>query len=160
MTEGLNPLNDTLILTNLPSGTLFNSRNHLNVLLSDVLVVLAGGPGTLHEIGLCLSLKRPTTVDQYWRLLANIPDTVGHEEHASAISGGRYGFLAMGDYWKPVPEGQGGADFPIARELSAVGRETRDEVRRLVAGDGAMAAFRTAAEAWAVLEPEVRRLIK
>ena len=42
MREGLNPFNDTLIFTNLPAGHAHpNSRNHLNVLLSDAIVALA-----------------------------------------------------------------------------------------------------------------------
>ena len=77
MREGLNPFNDTLILTNLPAGHAHpNSRNHLNVLLSDVIVALAGGPGTLHEIGLARHYGRALAADCYWSKIAAVPDEV------------------------------------------------------------------------------------
>ena len=77
-TEGLNPFNDTLLFTNLPAGHAYpNSRNHLNVLLSDVIVALAGGPGTLHEIGLARHYGRALAADCYWRGMAAVPDEVG-----------------------------------------------------------------------------------
>ena len=75
MREGLNPFNDTLILTNLPAGHAHpNSRNHLNVLLSDAIVALAGGPGTLHEIGLARHYGRALAADCYWSKIAAVPD--------------------------------------------------------------------------------------
>ena len=77
MREGLNPFNDTLILTNLPAGHAHpNSRNHLNVLLSDAIVALAGGPGTLHEIGLARHYGRALAADCYWSKIAAVPDEV------------------------------------------------------------------------------------
>ena len=77
-TEGLNPFNDTLLFTNLPAGHAYpNSRNHLNVLLSDAIVALAGGPGTLHEIGLARHYSRALAADCYWREMAAVPDEVG-----------------------------------------------------------------------------------
>ena len=78
MREGLNPFNDTLIFTNLPAGHAHpNSRNHLNVLLSDAIVALAGGPGTLHEIGLARHYGRALAADCYWSKIAAVPDEVG-----------------------------------------------------------------------------------
>ena len=78
MREGLNPFNDTLIFTNLPAGHAHpNSRNHLNVLLSDAIVALAGGPGTLHEIGLARHYGRALAADCYWSKIAAAPDEVG-----------------------------------------------------------------------------------
>ena len=77
MREGLNPFNDTLIFTNLPAGHAHpNSRNHLNVLLSDAIVALAGGPGTLHEIGLARHYGRALAADCYWSKIAAVPDEV------------------------------------------------------------------------------------
>ena len=78
MREGLNPFNDTLIFTNLPAGHAHpNSRNHLNVMLSDAIVALAGGPGTLHEIGLARHYGRALAADCYWSKIAAVPDEVG-----------------------------------------------------------------------------------
>jgi len=51
------------ILTHLPSsgerGTEPMSRNHINVLTSDVIVALPGGPGTLSEVTLAVKYERP-----------------------------------------------------------------------------------------------------
>ena len=85
-TEGLNPFNDTLLFTNLPAGHAYpNSRNHLNVLLSDAIVALAGGPGTLHEIGLARHYSRALAADCYWREMAAVPDEVGRTCHLPCI---------------------------------------------------------------------------
>jgi len=40
-------------------GTESLSRNHINVLTSDVVVVLPGGPGTLSEVELAVRYERP-----------------------------------------------------------------------------------------------------
>lgn len=75
--EGLNPFNETLIFTNLPAGHAHpNSRNHLNILLSDAIVALAGGPGTLHELGLARHYGRALAADCYWSKMAAVPDEV------------------------------------------------------------------------------------
>lgn len=51
------------ILTHLPlsgeRGTEPLSRNHINVLTSDVIVALPGGAGTASEVGLALAYRRP-----------------------------------------------------------------------------------------------------
>ena len=51
------------IYTHLPlsgeAGTDHRSRNHINVLTSNVLVALAGGPGTASEVALALRYGRP-----------------------------------------------------------------------------------------------------
>ena len=58
-----NPWVDISILTHLPlsgvRGTELESRNHINVLSSDVVVALPGGPGTRSEIELALAYARP-----------------------------------------------------------------------------------------------------
>ncbi len=58
-----NPWVDLPILTHLPlsgaRGTEPESRNHLNVLSSDVVVALPGGPGTRSEVELALAYARP-----------------------------------------------------------------------------------------------------
>ena len=51
------------VLTHLPlsgdRGTDPLSRNHINVLTSDVIVALPGGPGTLSEVTLAVKYERP-----------------------------------------------------------------------------------------------------
>ena len=58
-----NPWVDVPILTHLPlsgpRGTDPQSRNHINILSSDVVVALPGGPGTRSEIELALTYARP-----------------------------------------------------------------------------------------------------
>jgi uncharacterized protein (TIGR00725 family) len=59
----VNPWVELPILTHLPlsgaQGTDPLSRNHINVLSSDFLVALPGGPGTLSEVELRLQYGRP-----------------------------------------------------------------------------------------------------
>ena len=54
---------DVPIFTHLPlrgpRGTELQSRNHINVLSSDVVVALPGGPGTRSEVELALTYGRP-----------------------------------------------------------------------------------------------------
>ncbi len=58
-----NPFVELAILTHLPlmgrSGTDPMSRNHINVLSSDVLIALPGGRGTLSEVKLAVRYGRP-----------------------------------------------------------------------------------------------------
>ncbi len=58
-----NPWVEIPILTHLPlsgkRGRQQLSRNHINVLTSDVVVALPGGAGTASEIALALAYKRP-----------------------------------------------------------------------------------------------------
>jgi len=58
-----NPFVELAILTHLPlsglSGTEPLSRNHINVLSSNVLVALPGGPGTSSEVALAVRYRRP-----------------------------------------------------------------------------------------------------
>ncbi len=58
-----NPWVDVPILTHLPlrgaRGTEPQSRNHINILSSDVVVALPGGPGTRSELELALTYGRP-----------------------------------------------------------------------------------------------------
>lgn len=58
-----NPWVEIPIKTHLPlsgnQGTDALSRNHINILSSDVLIVLPGGPGTLSEVELATRYNRP-----------------------------------------------------------------------------------------------------
>jgi uncharacterized protein (TIGR00725 family) len=58
-----NPWVEVPILTHLPStgaqGGEATSRNHINVLSSDVVIVFGGGAGTLSEVELALAYDRP-----------------------------------------------------------------------------------------------------
>ncbi len=58
-----NPYVELAIMTHLPlggtSGTDVLSRNHINVLSSDVLIALPGGAGTASEVALALLYRRP-----------------------------------------------------------------------------------------------------
>lgn len=58
-----NPWVDVPIRTHLPllgeQGTEPLSRNHINILTSDVIVALPGGPGTLSEVQLAIRYGRP-----------------------------------------------------------------------------------------------------
>jgi len=58
-----NPFVELAILTHLPlsgvSGTDPMSRNHINVLSSNVLIALPGGPGTSSEVELAVRYGRP-----------------------------------------------------------------------------------------------------
>ncbi len=58
-----NPFVELAILTHLPlsgaSGTEPLSRNHINVLSSNVLIALPGGHGTSSEVALALRYRRP-----------------------------------------------------------------------------------------------------
>ena len=42
-----------------PRGTEFNSRNHINILTSRVIITLPGGFGTASEVALALQYNRP-----------------------------------------------------------------------------------------------------
>lgn len=71
-----NPWVELTVFTHLPmsgsSGTDPMSRNHINVLSSNVLVALPGGAGTASEISLALRYGRP--VIAYLRARGEIPD--------------------------------------------------------------------------------------
>jgi len=58
-----NPYVELAIMTHLPlsgaSGTDPLSRNHINVLSSDLLIALPGGEGTASEVALALRYRRP-----------------------------------------------------------------------------------------------------
>jgi uncharacterized protein (TIGR00725 family) len=58
-----NPFVELAILTHLPlsgaCGTEPMSRNHINVLSSNVLIALPGGPGTASEVALAVRYRRP-----------------------------------------------------------------------------------------------------
>lgn len=68
-------------------GTDIDSRNHVNVLSSDVVVALPGGPGTASEVALAVRYQRPVIV---WRTLApgsdETPD-VGAVDFPSSAAG-------------------------------------------------------------------------
>jgi uncharacterized protein (TIGR00725 family) len=72
---GPNPFVELAVRTHLPDsgqrGTEPSSRNHINVLTADVVVVLPGGPGTQSELELALLYGRPAVV------LARVGDRVG-----------------------------------------------------------------------------------
>ena len=74
-----NPFVELAILTHLPlsgaSGTDVLSRNHINVLSSDVLIALPGGAGTASEVALALRYRRPIAafIDQR----SDIPELPG-----------------------------------------------------------------------------------
>jgi uncharacterized protein (TIGR00725 family) len=63
---GPNPHVEVPIRTHLPdsgtAGTALTSRNHVNVLSADAVVVLPGGPGTQSELELALRYRRPVVV--------------------------------------------------------------------------------------------------
>lgn len=152
-TEGLNPFNDTLLFTNLPAGHAYpNSRNHLNVLLSDAIVALAGGPGTLHEIGLARHYSRALAADCYWREMAAVPDEVG------AVPADGFGFLAMPKFW----EASGGTAAAVAagggggRRLTAEGRRVREGVAERTCGLESQCYF-TSLEALPYVASEAQR---
>lgn len=71
-----NPWVEVPIATHLPlsgtSGTDPMSRNHINILSSDVIVALPGGAGTSSEVALALSYQRPIIC--YLDSRAEIPD--------------------------------------------------------------------------------------
>tara|TARA_B110001452_G_scaffold262809_1_gene263322 strand:- start:807 stop:2048 length:1242 start_codon:yes stop_codon:yes gene_type:complete len=131
--EGVNPFNDTLIYTNLPAGhKLVNSRNHLNVLLADVIVALSGGPGTLHEIELAIGYSRAVVTDAYWQRLASVPDAT-----PALPTDGSFGFLAMPKFWVEAAaagsEGGGGGGSEAGLRLTADGRSVRDDIAGMLA---------------------------
>lgn len=74
-----NPFVELAIMTHLPlrgaSGTEPMSRNHINVLSSDVLIALPGGTGTASEVVLALRYRRPVAafIDQR----SDIPELPG-----------------------------------------------------------------------------------
>ena len=79
-----NPWVDVPILTHLPlrgpRGTEPRSRNHINVLSSDVVVALPGGSGTRSEVELALAYARPLIAwlgarDEIPSLPAEVPVT-------------------------------------------------------------------------------------
>jgi uncharacterized protein (TIGR00725 family) len=71
-----NPWVEIAVVTHLPlsgrEGTDPMSRNHINVLSSNVLVALPGGPGTASEVALALRYRRP--IIAYLRTREEIPD--------------------------------------------------------------------------------------
>lgn len=72
---GPNPYVEVAIRTHLPdsgaAGTQLRSRNHINVLSADAVIVLPGGPGTQSEMELALRYERPLLV------FARLGDRVG-----------------------------------------------------------------------------------
>jgi len=76
-----NPFVELAIFTHLPlsgiAGTDMRSRNHINVLSSNVLVALPGGSGTSSEVVLALRYGRPIAayVDEPTDIL-DLPDAV------------------------------------------------------------------------------------
>jgi uncharacterized protein (TIGR00725 family) len=76
-----NPFVELAILTHLPlsgaSGTEPLSRNHINVLSSNLLVALPGGHGTASEVALALHYRRPIAafLDQRGDI-PDLPDAV------------------------------------------------------------------------------------
>ena len=54
-----NPWVEVPIFTHLPSGDGPTSRNHLNVLSADVVILLPGGAGTAHEAALAVAYRKP-----------------------------------------------------------------------------------------------------
>lgn len=60
------------------------SRNHINILNSDVIVALPGGPGTASEIGLALEYGRP--VIAFGRVEGQSTDGLTRVPHARALS--------------------------------------------------------------------------
>jgi uncharacterized protein (TIGR00725 family) len=76
-----NPYVELAILTHLPltgaSGTEPMSRNHINVLSSNVLIALPGGPGTTSEVALALRYRRPIAAFVDKRTdISDLPDEV------------------------------------------------------------------------------------
>ena len=151
--EGVSPLNDTLVRTNLPAAhTRANTRNHLNVLLVDAVVALAGGPGTLHEIELAVEYGRALAASDYWRTVAAVPDAA---DAMPADAAARWGFLAMPKFWEP--DGGGGTGV----RLTAAGRAMRDETGTFLGRPGVTAeercCWRTAEEAMPFIVEAVDR---
>jgi uncharacterized protein (TIGR00725 family) len=72
---GPNPYVELAVRTHLPDsgqrGTELSSRNHINVLTADLVVVLPGGPGTQSELELALRYGRPVIV------MGHIGDHIG-----------------------------------------------------------------------------------
>lgn len=60
-----NPYIDLAVFTGLR-----DARNYINVVASDVVVALEGGPGTLSEIALALKVGTPVVCLGFWRFLA------------------------------------------------------------------------------------------
>jgi len=76
-----NPFVELAILTHLPlngaSGTEPLSRNHINVLSSNVLIALPGGSGTASEVTLALRYRRPIAAYVDSRCdIPHLPDAV------------------------------------------------------------------------------------
>lgn len=62
-----NPFVETPIFTHLPAGGVeHDSRNHLNILSSDVVVALPGGFGTGSEIELAIRYDKPVIAHSFW----------------------------------------------------------------------------------------------
>jgi len=59
------------VFTHLQSGDQVLSRNHVNVLSSDVVIALPGGEGTMSEISMALAYGRPVAV--YLRQTTDMP---------------------------------------------------------------------------------------
>ena len=85
-----NPWVEIPIYTHLPlsglDGTDTGSRNHINVLTSDVVIALAGGAGTASEVALALRYERPVIAfldspDD----IPNLPEVVPVESRFEAV---------------------------------------------------------------------------
>ena len=85
-----NPWVEIPIYTHLPlsglEGTETGSRNHINVLTSDVIVALAGGAGTASEVTLAVKYERPVIafLDSPGDI-PNLPENVRIESRFEAI---------------------------------------------------------------------------
>ena len=76
-----NPWVEIPIFTHLPKrgtqGTDPLSRNHINILSSDIVIALPGGPGTVSEVQLALEYHRPVVAYlHHTDELSGIPSTV------------------------------------------------------------------------------------
>jgi len=90
-----NPAVEIAIFTHLPlsgiSGTDLRSRNHINVLSSDVIVALPGGEGTQSEVELAVRYRKPVVAffgpyDVAWAVPASVPVARSLDEVASFVS--------------------------------------------------------------------------
>jgi len=85
-----NPFIDLPILTPLPRrepGATAEalSRNHVNVLTSDIVIALPGGHGTLDEISLALRYARPVMCLGPYEAFASVPAEVGRSTRLDDI---------------------------------------------------------------------------
>jgi len=81
--SGANPHVGCAVFTGLA-----DARNYVNARLSDAVVALEGGAGTLSEIGLALKVGRPVVLAGFWRFLvaAGPFDDVPCADTAAAIA--------------------------------------------------------------------------